>query len=70
MIYTLWHVDGFINNLTKRVCLPGSLQSLRLRLKDLVRDIPIGWRTLGPSREDKPEGCEVEEVGPQAFGWN
>lgn len=45
--------------------LPGSLQSFRLRLKDLVRDILIGCLSEGPRREESPEGCEVEEVGPE-----
>lgn len=48
------------------VCLlPGSLQSFRLRLKDLVRDILIGCLNEGPRREARPEGWEVEDVGPE-----
>lgn len=48
------------------VCLlPGSLQSFRLRLKDLVRDILIGCLGEGPRREARLEGWEVEEVGPE-----
>lgn len=43
---------------------PGSLQSLRLRLKDLVRDMLMGCLSEGPSSEARPEGCEVDEVGP------
>ena len=58
--------------------LPGSLQSLRLRLKDLVRDKLIGCRDEGPRREANPEGWEVEVVGPEpgsgtalpVFNWS
>ncbi len=53
------------------VCLlPGSLQSFRLRLKDLVRDMLIGCLSEGPKREDRPEGWEVEEVGPEPGRWD
>lgn len=56
--------------------LPGSLQSFKLRLKDLVRDILMGCLSDGPRREDRPEGCDVEELGPEAgrlfpvFKWS
>ena len=50
--------------------LPGSLQSLRLRLKDLARDILIGCFSDVPRREDRPDGWEVEEVGPQVLRWS
>lgn len=56
--------------------LPGSLQSFRLRLNDLVRDILMGCLSDGPSREDRPEGWDVEELGPEAgrlfpvFKWS
>lgn len=49
---------------------PGFLQSFRLRLKDLVRDILIGCLSDGPRREDRPEGWEVEDVGPEALRWS
>lgn len=53
-----------------RFILPGSLQSFRLRLKDLVRDILIGCLSDGPRREDRPDGWEVEEVGPEELRWS
>ena len=55
-------VEGFVH------FSPGSLQSLRLRLKDLVRDRLIGCFSEGPTREARPEGWEVEEVGPELRG--
>lgn len=45
--------------------LPGSLQSFRLRLKDLVRDMLIGCLREGPRSEASPKGCDVDEVGPE-----
>lgn len=45
--------------------LPESLQSFRLRLKDLVRDMLIGCLSEGPRREARPEGCDVDKVGPE-----
>lgn len=51
--------------------LPGSLQSLRLRLKDLVRDMLMGCLREGPRREARPAGWEVEEVGLEpVFRWS
>lgn len=43
------------------------MQSFRLRLKDLVRDMLIGCLSDGPRREDRPEGWDVEEVGPEEW---
>lgn len=45
--------------------LPESLQSFRLRLKDLVRVMLIGCLREGPRSEARPEGCDVDEVGPE-----
>lgn len=53
--------------------LPGSLQSFKLRLNDLVRDILMGCLSDGPRREDRPEGWDVEELGPEllpVFRWS
>lgn len=56
--------------------LPGSLLSFKLRLNDLVRDIVMGCLSDGPRREDRPEGWDVEELGPEAgtlfpvFKWS
>lgn len=56
--------------------LPGSLQSFKLRLNDLVRDMLTGCLSDGPRREDRPEGCDVEELGPElgrlfpVFKWS
>lgn len=61
--------DGKIGEIL-HFLLPGSLQSFRLRLKDLVRDILIGCLSDGPRREDRPEGWEVEDVGPEALRWS
>lgn len=47
--------------------LPGPLQSFKLRLKDLVRD--MGCLSEVPKKEANPEGCEVDEVGPQPIEW-
>lgn len=37
----------------------------------MVRDMLIGCLSEGPRREARPEGWEVEEVGPEpVFKWS
>lgn len=53
---------------------PGSLHSLRLRLKDLVRDMFMDLWGDEPSNDDRPEGCDVDMDGPvmgdPVFSWS
>jgi hypothetical protein len=67
-VYWVWCV-GEEDARASRGLLPGSLQSFRLRLKDLVRDKLIGCLDEGPRREANPEGWEVEVVGPEPGSW-
>lgn len=75
----LWiHVSEILVRMLCLCFLLGSLQSFRLRLKDLVKDMLIDCLGEGPRREASPEGWEVEEVGPETgickglpvFSWS
>lgn len=52
------------------------MESFKLRLNDLVSDIFMGCLSDGPRREDRPEGWDVEALGPEAgrlfpvFKWS
>lgn len=64
MLYTFLHTFYTYISTSEQLNQPGTGLSLRLMLKDFVRDIVIDCRGDETRSDVRPDGWDVEVVGP------